>query len=86
LGHRLQLAEAYSWRYINPKTGNAIPIPATSKSNGVNYKRGNNSDAFFFSFQLRLNVRLQNLFFSSDLYTPTHRSGRGQLRNPGRVF
>ena len=84
LAQRLKLAEAYSWRYIDAK-GN--PIPLTSKKLGIGFKRGNpNNKDVFFSFQLRLNIRLQNLFFSDDLYTPTHRSGRGQLRNPGRVF
>ena len=84
LANRLKLAEAYSWRYIDSK-GNAVPLPSTNP--GIGFKRGNpeNKDVFF-SFQLRLNVRLENLFFSSDLYTPTHRTGRGQLRNPGRVF
>ena len=85
LAEKLKLAEAYSWRYIDEVKGTPIGLPTNQTSAG--FKRGNpqNKDAFF-SFQLRLNIRLQNLFFSDDLYTPTHRTGRGQLRNPGRVF
>jgi Domain of unknown function (DUF6089) len=86
LGHRLQLAEDYSWRYIDSK-GNAISIPSTPTSNGILYPRGDPSqnDAFY-SFQVRFNIRLNALRTGADLYTPRNPNGRGQLRCARRVF
>ena len=86
LGHKLQLAEDYSWRELNTK-GNPIPIPSTPTSNGVLYPRGNpaNNDAYY-SFQIRVNIRLNALRTGDDLYSPRNPNGRGQLRCAKRVF
>jgi hypothetical protein len=86
LGHRLQLAEDYSWRQLNDQ-GNPLPIPATPTSNGILYPRGNPSqDDSYYSFQIRVNIRLNAFRTGSDLYTPKNPNGRGQLRCAKRVF
>jgi len=86
LAKRLQLAEDYSWRYIDNK-GNARLIPQKPTSDGVLYPRGNpaNNDAYY-SFQIRVNIRLNALRSGDDLYSPRNPNGRGQLKCAKRVF
>ena len=89
LGHRLQLAEDYSWRATNTK-GISEPIPQfidPKLSPADLYPRGNpaNNDAYY-SFQIRVNIRLNALRGGDDLYSPRNPGGRGQLKCAKRVF
>ena len=78
---KLQQDQKYfSWRYLDPTSGKAL----TQNDQNSLWPRGNPSknDAYY-SFQIRLNIRLNALTSSSSyFYSPRNPSGRKQLRCP----
>ncbi len=51
------------------------------------YPRGNpNKNDAYYTFQIRLNFRLNNLFMGNDFYSPSNTRGTGQLRCSRRVY
>ena len=68
-------AQQYNWR------GDGA-VPKT-----IYAKRGDPShNDTYYTFQIRLNFRLNNMFLGDDLYSPRNPSGRGQLRCGNRMY
>ncbi|MFP5042172.1 DUF6089 family protein [Parasediminibacterium sp. JCM 36343] len=71
--------EAYQLSWTRPYNQDT---PKTDK-----YPRGNpNKNDAYYTFQIRLNIRLNNMFMGSDMYSPSNPKGRGQLRCARRVL
>jgi hypothetical protein len=89
LGKTLYQAEQYSWRTLDPTKGNSAKPLDISTASYPNYlwPRGNPSknDAFY-TFQVRLNIRLNSIESGAGFYSPRNPSGKRQLRCARGVY
>jgi len=77
------------WNTSDPtqKSASAYNYRGTPSKFNAKAKRGNPKlkDAYY-TFMLRLNIRLNNFLAGSDIYSPSNPGGKAQLKCPKKVF
>lgn len=80
--YKLTTAEAYAWRYMDSK-GNQL---GQTDQNSL-WPRGNPSkNDDYYSYQIRLNIRLNAIESGAGFYSPRNPNGRKQLRCARAVY
>lgn len=80
---QLNAAKNYGWNRIDSKTG----LKVIQTDGNSYYPRGNSSkNDVFYTFQVRLNIKLSSIESGAGFYSPRNPSGRRQLRCARAVY
>ena len=87
LGKTLSQAEQYSFNAMDSKGNPIILDNSTAKYPNYLWARGNPSkNDTYYTFQIRLNIRLSSIESSAGFYSPRNPGGRRQLRCARAVY
>ncbi len=82
---QLEAGKAYGWNRLDPKTG--VPIIQDPTLGNNSWPRGNPSkNDVYYTFQVRLSIKLSSIESGTGFYSPRNPSGRRQLRCARAVY